>query len=246
MSYILDALRKSDQQRQRGSTPTLLTVQATATGPKRPRYLLNSVLAAVLICAGIVVGWLQPWQMKQPAPAAVPIASMAIAPNPHLAAPRVPSGSPEMIGKLEHEPLIHESTSAAQPGHLSVSAATKQDMPAPDNNESALTSSRSDAAGQEATGVHLPGRTAATGAAAEQGKRVMALNELPPSIRQEIPNVSISFHAYSSDPRERRVMINGEMTEQGALVAPGLTLEQITPDGVILDYMGYRFHQGVR
>jgi len=41
-------------------------------------------------------------------------------------------------------------------------------------------------------------------------------------------------------------MINGNMAVQGELLAPGLSLEQITPDGVILDYKEFRFHQGVR
>ena len=246
MSYILDALRKSDQQRQRGSTPTLLTVQATATGPKRPRYLVNSVLAAVLICAGIVVGWLRPWQMKRPAPAAEPIASMPITSSPHIAAPAPPSGSPEMMGKPEHELLMHQSTPAAQPAHPSVGAATQQDTPALAHNESPSPLSQPDTGVQKATGMQLPDKKAPTGTAAEEGKRVMAMNELPPSIQREIPNISISFHAYSSNPKERRVMINGNMAVQGELLAPGLSLEQITPDGVILDYKEFRFHQGVR
>jgi len=85
-----------------------------------------------------------------------------------------------------------------------------------------------------------------TGTADEGGRRIMALNELPPPIQREIPEISIAFHAYSSNPKERRVMINGDMAEQGEQLAPGLNLEQITPDGVILAYKGFRFHQGVR
>ena len=246
MSYILDALRKSDQQRQRGSTPTLLTVQAAAADPKRPRYVLNLMLAAVLICAGIVVGWLRPWQMQPPAPAADPIAPMPNAPGPRLAVPAPPPGLPETIGQSEHESPMHQSTSAAQPAPLAEGAATKQDTPARLNNASPAPSSQADTGAKKTTGMQLPDKTALTGTAAEDGKRVMTLNELPPSIQREIPNISISFHAYSSNPKERRVMINGDMVEQGDLLSPGLNLEQITPDGVILDYKGFRFHQGVR
>jgi len=245
MSYILDALRKSDQQRQRSSTPTLLTVQATATDPKRPRYLLNSVLAAVLICAGIMVGWLQPWQMKQPAPAAEPTAAMPIAASPSLVAPALPSGAPEKIGKSELAPPTYQSASATQPADLSAGAATKQGPPTFAGDEQPPLS-QPDTGGQKTTAMPLPDKTAPAGTAAEEGKRVMALNDLPPSIQREIPNISISFHAYSSNPKERRVMINGKMAAQGELLAPGLSLEQIAPDGVILDYKGFRFHQGVR
>ena len=68
MSYILDALRKSDLQRQRGAPPTLLAVQDSAVERKRPVILAYSLLAAVLVGAGMVVGWLRPWQSEQAAP----------------------------------------------------------------------------------------------------------------------------------------------------------------------------------
>jgi general secretion pathway protein B len=246
MSYILDALRKSDQQRQRGVTPTLLTAQPTATGAKRPRFLLNSVLAAVLICIGVVVGWLRPWQMKQPAPAAVPIASMPLASSPAAAVPAPPSVSLDMTGQSEHEPLTNQSIPATPPSHLPVEATTKQDSPVLDENVSAPPLSQADASVRQARNTQLPVKTAPAGTAPDEGKRIMALNELPPSIQREIPDISISFHAYSNNPKERRVMINGDMVEQGELLAPGLSLEQITPDGVILDYKGFRFKQGVR
>ena len=81
---------------------------------------------------------------------------------------------------------------------------------------------------------------------AEPGRKVLALSELPASIQQEIPGISISFLAYSSRPKDRRVMINGAMAGQGEILAPGLSLDEITPDGVILGYKGYRFRRGVR
>ena len=245
MSYILDALRKSDQQRQRGATPTLLTVQATATDPRRPRYLINSTLAAVLICAGILVGWLRPWQMKHPTPAAEPIAPMPIAFSPHLAVPASPSGSPELIGESQHEPPLRQSTSATPPGGLAAPA-TRPVTPEPADNASFSPLPRHDTGVREATRMPVQDAAVPTGTAAEGGRRIMALNELPPPIQREIPEISIAFHAYSSNPKERRVMINGDMAEQGEQLAPGLNLEQITPDGVILAYKGFRFHQGVR
>jgi hypothetical protein len=41
-------------------------------------------------------------------------------------------------------------------------------------------------------------------------------------------------------------MINNQMLRQGDLVAPGLRLEQITQEGVVLGYQGYRIQRGVR
>ena len=42
------------------------------------------------------------------------------------------------------------------------------------------------------------------------------------------------------------VSINSRMLKEGESLAPGLRLEQITPDGVILSYKGYRFQHGIR
>jgi general secretion pathway protein B len=242
MSYILDALRKSDQQRQRGATPSLMTVPATVAAPKQPRFLLNSVLAAVLICAGMVVGWLRPWQTAQPLPAAEPGATQPIAAGPGLTEPWPPAVLPEMPGQLgQEEPPQPSASAAAQ------AAFPSADVPAFAGKEPPPAQSQAVAAVPREAVMPLPDKLAPVApASAGQGQGVMALGDLPVSIRKEIPDLSISMHVYASDPGERHVMINGEMLGQGESLAPGLRLEQITPDGVILGYKGYRFHRGVR
>ncbi len=58
--------------------------------------------------------------------------------------------------------------------------------------------------------------------------------------------MTISVHAYSGNPRDRMVGINNRMLREGDNVAPGLKLEQITPEGMILGYKGYSFRRGVK
>jgi len=70
MSYILDALRKSDQQRQRATAPITLAPEPVTSRP--PVISSNLWLALVLLAAGIVIGWLRPWQQSVPAPAPSP------------------------------------------------------------------------------------------------------------------------------------------------------------------------------
>ena len=82
-------------------------------------------------------------------------------------------------------------------------------------------------------------------AASKPLAEVLAMAELPLAIQQELPSMSISVHAYSSKARERLVGINGRLLHEGENAAPGLKLEQITPDGMILSYKGYTFRRGV-
>lgn len=74
----------------------------------------------------------------------------------------------------------------------------------------------------------------------------MAINELPASIQKDLPALSVMVHAYSDDPAKRMVGINNRLLHEGDEVAPGLRLERITLDGMILNYKGYSFRRGVR
>jgi general secretion pathway protein B len=65
-------------------------------------------------------------------------------------------------------------------------------------------------------------------------------------VQQELPALTISVHAYSGKPADRLVGINNRLLHEGEYVADGLKLEQITPDGMILSYKGYRFRRGVK
>lgn len=238
MSYILDALRKSDQQRQRGAVPTLLTAQAAPVAPKQPAFLLYGLIAAVLVSAGIAIGWLRPWQPEHTAPAAKPIAAKPPEPDPRQTAMAPLPTMPEMARKLERQQPVQKSTSAAQPAPA---RAAKRDT---------LARAKSDAPGtppKTGAATLMPKQSAGTGPAdAAQDQRVMTMAELPLAIQQEIPAMSVSVHAYSDQPRNRLVRINERMLREGGDVAPGLRLEQITPDGMILSYKGYRFSRGVR
>jgi general secretion pathway protein B len=72
------------------------------------------------------------------------------------------------------------------------------------------------------------------------------ITELPLSIQQEIPVMTVQIHAYSNIPMNRSVCINFRTLHEGEYMAPGLRLEQITPDGMIFSYKGYRFQHGIR
>ena len=203
MSYILDALKKSDQQRQRGTTPTLPPAQATVTAPKQSSSVYFGVLAAVLLCAGVAIGWLHPWQAEQPVRAAE-----------HFAArPAITNTSQTALMPRPDQPAMAEKP--------------EQKLPAP--NPAPVFSAKE------------PASTAI----ADQEQKAPPFAELPLAIQQELPDIRIQLHSYSNKSINSIVSINSRMMKEGDSLAPGLRLEQITPDGVILSYKGYRFQHGI-
>jgi hypothetical protein len=86
MSYILDALKKSEEERQRGEIPGLQTVQTNpASKPQRKSYWPYVLMTALLLNAGIVLWWLRPWQSDKAlhaVPAAPPAQSTQNAERP--------------------------------------------------------------------------------------------------------------------------------------------------------------------
>jgi len=196
MSYILDALKKSDQQRQRGAVPPLNTMQTSVATPRRNLSAYYVAIATMLIGAGVVVGWLRPWQAEQPKPVTT---SKAVVPPIPIVQQNAPLTSPV----VQHE---------------------KSDV----NNVSSTAKEKSPPAGTP------------------EEQPMFSINDLPAQIRQEIPEMKVQLHAYADIPGERLVSINDIRLREGEFLVSGLKLEQITPDGMIFSYKGYRFQRGIR
>ena len=206
MSYILDALKKSDQQRQRGATPTLPSAQATTVVPKQSSSVYFGVVAAVLLCAGIAIGWLHPWQGEPLVSAAEPFSARPVVPSTNQASLTPRPEQSELAGKPEQKVTAPNVAPAAQ-----------------------------------AISPKVP----ASPASADQEQKATPYAELPLAIQQEIPDMKVQLHSYSNKSVNSIVSINSRMLKEGDSLAPGLRLEQITPDGVILSYKGYRFQHGI-
>lgn len=242
MSFILDALRKSDQQRQRSATPTLMTAQTPTTETRQPALFWYGVIAAVLVGAGILIGWMHQWQADPVVAAAPPIAnskSLEASPPKVTLTPSPALLEPTRLAVVEQPakelPAPPQATPAPSPAEAS--KPTKIDVANPQPAAAVA------AAPKVITPVHdEPVRSTPTETTREAS--VMALPELPPALQQEIPKLAILAHSYSSKPKSRFVYINDRMWHEEESPAPGLKLEQITPDGMIFSYKGYRFRRG--
>lgn len=206
MSYILDALRKSEEARKRGTVPDVLTVQEAI--PQAPAGISRRayVIAGMLVFAAGIGIWFGFLRAGGRPPA---VQSRAAQPQPPSAAWRDnPSEGPATVTPRNGEKDID------------VSAGTGiEDRPAEKTKNEALPS---------------------------DAKRLYRLSELPEGVRKALPDFSIAAFLYSEDPFSRMVRINGRMLREGEDLSPGLRLEEITPDGVIMRHQDYRFSVNVR
>lgn len=247
MSYILEALRKSEQQRQRGAAPGLLMPHATVEENSPPAFLMYGLIAAALIGAGVAIGWLRPWQHEPrlSATASAPAKMPESRPRPFLPGPL--AVLPEITRKPAPERPMRKPWAAAKPApvHLppNAPAATRNRPPettAPPAKEAAAPLRK--AAAAPAPEQSIPPQDRSTAAPTEH--KVIPMAELPLAIQREIPAMSIPVHTYSTTPQERIVGINDRLLQEGEYLAPGLKVEQIAPDGVVFSYKNYLFRRG--
>lgn len=224
MSYILDALRKSEQQRQQGAAPITRLTQVTETAQKRALFSMNGMLAVALVGVGALIGWLRPWQSEPSMPTPSPVVAAT------LSAPSAPS-----MPSAANMP----SAPVAQPVAPVASLPPMVDVP-----DRVVVTMEPPVQPAQVSPPIPAARPESPAAAATPA--TMALAELPDSVRREIPDMTVSLHGYADVPKDRIVMVNGTLLHEGEDIAPGFRLERITPDGVIIGYKGYRFRRGLR
>jgi len=228
MSHILEALKKSEEKRQRDVTTNFMMFQTPATSePKRRLMMPYLLLVALLLNAGIFLAWLHPWKAEKPKPSAVQTAQN------QRAEPSAPNAS--AIAARPNPPLQTQAdeqrTALANP---------------PSTADKGKPKERSKAAREEATAMNHPARELRnqTQRTDTMDPRLLTLNELPVSIQKSLPEIKISLLYYHVDSTARLARINDQTLHEGEALAAGLRLEEITQTGVILNYQGYRFLVG--
>jgi general secretion pathway protein B len=249
MSYILDALRRADAERERGAVPSLQSQQHTIieddAAPARPRSLVWVVVA---LAAAVLV--LLAWKFLggTAPPARVPvegsITTPAPAPLPALQpAPVLPTTPAPPTANL---PAVPPAVGTAAPTATATPAPALQPTAPPPPVAAAPTARTAVDARREPV-APPPKRagaatTAAPGAApASAEPRVHSQAELPEEIRRDLPKIVIGGSSYSSAAASRMVMINGQVFHEGDRLAPDLVLERIRLKSAVLAFKGWRY-----
>jgi len=254
MSYILEALQKSEHARQQGKVPGLNTVPVmmvavdSAVASHRWPYVLAAASLALVVA---VLAWSRPWLDRPltatpaaPAPAVAPTgATPAPAAPPHEAlppadAPRTTPGIavPAAGGLTPDARQIPAQASA--PATDASSAARVPVAPATARGAAPRGSQAPTAARPRAPGHAVPAPAATP---APPTDRIFGINELPAAVRNTLPTLTVSGHSYAEEPAQRMAVINDRLVAEGEEAGPGVTLAHIGRDGVVLEFQGYRF-----
>ncbi len=230
MSYILDALRKSETERRQGKVPDLgQQVQLIHKPRKKSVSAAVWVAIALIINAAVLAVVFWPGSMTAVGnESEVPVGDR----NVQVTEPET-TAEPRQTGSQEQPP---------EPD-------TAEPVPAPSADEPADALVESGGAEPRLRPtVIVPNRTVVdpvpTQPEQEPVGRVPHLVELPLPFQKSIPDLIFNSHIYSSEPTARRVMINNQYMRAGDSFS-GIRVERITEEGVVLSKNGRQFRVGV-
>ena len=250
MSYILDALKKADSERERGAVPGIHAQQVPHMAvAARPAGNLKLVLWLIVGLLTVIVAALV-WRMSPTAQtppvqvAATPLPSPIRpaetgAPTPVAQPPAVPATTPNAASPVA-TPAKTEPPSKAEPA-AKPGAKEKMAMSAPAAKGASVAAGAPKAETKVAAKAGAPkaGASAADTTTAET--RVYTLPELPDDVQRDLPKLTISGGTYSANPAQRLLIVNNQVFLEGSQPVPGLTVEQIRQNAAVLSFRGYRY-----
>ena len=234
MSFILDALKKSEVERQRQAIPGLMDSRPLPPRAKFPLWAaaLIALFAVNLLILAVVLTRHAPPATAPPAtatpgpPAAAAMASAAaIAPAPSPAAPA--SAAPDHFSPMDAAPPVYAPE-------------------IPPTQDSLGAAHRAARAGSSGAGMTHHAASAAadpvlTDSNPGDSEALPSINEINVAEQPALANLHLDVHVYATQPSERFVYINMRKYREGATLAEGPVLERIRRDGVVLNYQGLRF-----
>lgn len=241
MSYILDALKKSEMQARQGELPS---IHSSHTLPghasRRPgwHYVLSGIAAACVLFA--LAGILLPSATDKTLPTVLPASDVqtgkvqAVTQQAAPAAPATASSLP-VTGTRIPGPQLQTNPPATTPE--AATTVTQETLAPPPQEEPAQAASITPTSGalvqaEKPAALPMPDFQPAQSAALPAPLR----SKLPVSVQEALPPIDISGHIYDDKPSARMVFINGHIQREGDMLASGLQLLSITARGVELSF----------
>lgn len=225
MSFILDALRKSETARRRSEAPDLFATMpdTAASAPARAQWPLLAI-GAVGVLSLIAALWL--FAQRTPSRVTADTAADTTASAPDTAEPVPPASAtatPEPAPEIA--PAQPTAAPAIKPAQAPEQTASASAMPETANPPYELPA---------------PPQTSPPPAAAmPAGDQVVVLADLDPEARKQLPPLKLSMHLWNETPSQRFIIVDGQRLKEGDVLGE-IVIEQITRDGAVLSWRGSR------
>lgn len=218
MSIILDALKKSETERQQQGPSEFSQVPIRPSGRRTPVWvwLLVALLGVNLV---VLTG-----MFLRPAPQSA---------EPLTTTPVTARSTPTKTNTDREN--VRESVVAAEPGFAEKTTAEVTIEP---ERPAAVIEQDTD----DSSPVSTPGRVIVEPVStAQPAQSLPDIDQLRASGVLNVPAQRLDIHVYSEEAANRFVFINMNKLREGATSDDGLTVEEITVNGVILRSGGRRF-----
>lgn len=219
MSYILEALQKSEQARS-GTAPLAGGVSAPQAPARAARL---RVWAGALLLLALAAGG--GWWLGRGTPQVVEGPSMAA--SPPVTAPTMAEGvEAGDRGLAPVVPVPEQQVTRAAPAAVPAAPVRLRPLPpVPDTASPAMSAD--------------PAPIARAPQPPQAG--VPAWSELPPDQRSRVTRPRIDVHVHAEDPMRRFVLIELRRYREGDRLPSGARLERIEADGILLEENGIRY-----
>ena len=248
MSFILDALKKSESDRQRQSGPALFEVRVA---PPRTRLPLWAIAIAVLLVVnlGVVMWMLVRHQHASAAIGPQPVTSAATTPpSTGIPVPVVATSAPVAPGTAP--PALAAATAPAAPlgpAAAPETAGTAAPTPATAHAAASAVAGTVNGAPDSANAEdYAPAEEPPAPALGNHVRRgtasgVPLYQDVSATPGTQLPQLRLDLHVFAARPQDRFVMINMHKLREGDTLPDGVHLDSITPEGAVLSYNGSKF-----
>ena len=265
MSILLDALKKSERQRQLGQTPTLQT--SVEEQPWSQMTLNHWIPLSLLALSSCVMAWFGWQQFQVPELKDSPAAQVAVVEPDAEPQARTMTESFQSQGKSQEEQAVpapvsskdseedkarlnqsfndftadNDEAEAAPPTSNQIAttelASTQEAVPELEVEPEVAEPRPRQSRARPGQSKVEPGQSKLEPHVAEP----LSYWELPQGVRDNLPEIKITVLVYSDKPDDRFLLTNGQRMAEKDELQSGLVLDEIRRDGAIFLYRKYRF-----
>jgi len=243
MSYILDALKKADRERELAEVSQLQSVYPVMLNTYRQYpWLLIGIIVTINIILLILLLWIKTPPVV-PVEESKPIAQSESTESIHVSKINSTVQISSLQQQHSNQQFDDNTASLLKSSELSKQAQTI------DNKAIKSTISNSTSPRQNTTN-HLHSVNSPTLPAAQTSppqlldssvENIPFLQKMSPSFQKSVPTLEINVHVYSSNPQQRFVLINGRRYTEGMHIREGGILENIRTNDIIVSYKQQHF-----